>query len=184
MTHAATDRNAGGAPHRATMASVARASGLYPTAREIWARHPVLEKVSNDISFHIGNKLPGQDGPLLQDCLRDAIAGYRRAESVNRDPMQAYVESLVNRATDIFKIAVTAEDDSGTVLWDPLSEPFFEFEARYPDSKIGFEHGEGEEPGEVHGESALLLGVRVLPVYLARVLIRTVMGANLNARAA
>ena len=185
MAHATTDNGTAAARNRpSTMASVARASGLYPTAREIWTRHPILEKVSNDISLHLGIKLPGQDGPLLQDCLRDAIASYRRAESANQNPMYAYVESLVNRATDIFDLAVTAEVDDGTVLWDPLAEPYAEFEARHADSHIAFEKGRGEPLDEVKGESALLLGARLLPVYLARYLIRSVVHVNDNTRAA
>ncbi|MGF6440586.1 hypothetical protein [Paraburkholderia youngii] len=185
MAHVATDSGAAAARNRpATMAAVARASGLYPTARQIWTRHPILEKVSNDISLHLGIKLPGQDGPLLQDCLRDAIASYQSAENANQDPMYAYVESLVNRATDIFSLSVTAEVEDGTVLWDPLAESYPEFEARHGDSLISFEKGGEEVVDEVKGESALLLGARLLPVYLARYLIRTVVHVNDNPRAA
>lgn len=134
--------------------------------------------------MHLGIKIPGRDGSLLQDCLRDAIASYRRAEGTNRDPLHAYIQALVNRAADLFKLAVTAEVDEGTVAWDPLAEPYAEFESRHGNTQIVLEQGKETAEDEVEGESALLLGTRLLPVYLARNLIRTVVRANASPKAA
>lgn len=165
------------------MTAVARSAGLYPIAREIWTRNPVLEKVSNCVSMHFGTAIPGRDGSLLKDCLRDAIAGFKKAETERRDPVPAYVEALINRATEVFDLAVIAEVAEGRIAWDPLQEPLDEFASRYTECTISVAKEARDLRDEIPGESALLLGVRLLPEYVARYLVRAIVSRSLHTAA-
>ncbi|MFP3637946.1 hypothetical protein [Paraburkholderia sp. SIMBA_054] len=168
-----------------TMTQVAREAGLYPAASDLWTRHPDLKKLSNDVSMHLGSVLPGNlGGSLLKDCLVDAIAAFKAAEMGRReDPFKAYVLALVERATDVFDLAVTTVVDTGTIAWDPLHEPLSEFCRRYAESPLSVSKGSRPVPDVVEGESLLLLGVRLLPEYISRDLVRAVVARNTNVTA-
>jgi hypothetical protein len=162
-----------------TMTSIAREANLYPSARELWTRHPDLEWLSDSVTSHFGEGLPGRDeGSLLKDCLIDAIAAYRRAERDARDPVLLYMEALLTRATDVFDLVVTADVPEGRIQWDPLLESLWTFYDRHRESTVSVvKHGRSF-PDEVHGESLALLGVRLMPEYIGRHIVRAVVQSN------
>lgn len=162
-----------------SMSKVARLSGLYPAANKIWTRHPDLKGVTSKLHQHVGATLPGSfGGSLLNDCLLDAIAACRKAEEGNADPVFAYVEALFDRASDVFKLSVTADVHDGRIAWDPLEESLDAFRKRYAESQISVERQSREGEGELIGESLLLLGARLLPEYMARHIARVVVKRN------
>jgi hypothetical protein len=122
--------------------------------------------------------LPGQRGAsLLEDCLLDAIAAYHKAELDEEEPVEpvhAYVQALVKRASDVFELTVSARVENGLVEWDPLVEPLAAFCKRYSDCSVSVDRRPRAPSEEVAGESALLLGVRLLPEYVGRHLVREV----------
>jgi hypothetical protein len=162
------------------MTSIARDANLYPSARELWTRHPDLEWLSDAVTNYFGKGLPGrEEGSLLKDCLIDAIAAYRRAERDSRDPVLLYMEALLTRATDVFDLVVTADVTEGTIQWDPLLESLWAFYERHPESTLSVERHKRPNPDEVHGESLLLLAARLMPEYIGRHFVRAVVQSNI-----
>jgi len=162
-----------------TMTSIAREANLYPAARELWTRHPDLERLSDSVTCYLGEGLPGRnEGSLLKDCLIDAIAAYRRAERDSRDPVLLYVEALLTTATDVFDLVVTADVPAGSIQWDPLVESLWAFYDRHRENTVSVERHKRSFPDEVHGESLILLTVRLMPEYIGRHIVRAVVHSN------
>ncbi|WP_205804296.1 hypothetical protein [Burkholderia sp. Ac-20365] len=160
------------------MTQIAREGGVYPAASDLWTRHPDLKAWSNDLSAHLGPMLPGAHGNLLMDCLVDAIASYKKAEADGEDPVGAYVVALLERATDVFDIDVTASVEKGVIAWDPLQQSLPDFCRLYSDVPISVARGKRVVSDEVNGESLLLLGARLLPEYIGRHIVRKVIKRN------
>ncbi|WP_321816697.1 MULTISPECIES: hypothetical protein [unclassified Paraburkholderia] len=160
------------------MSKVARDSMLFPKARDIWLDHALLETASDSLAAHLSTALPGRDGPLLRDCLIDAVAAYRARE--DQDEFEAFVEYLVallERATDVFDLRVEARVANGIVCWDPLKEPVHAFVSRNRVSEITVTRKSPEEEMENdRDESVMLLSARLMPESIARQLVRRVIG--------
>lgn len=160
------------------MSKVAREGMLFPKARDIWLDHALLETASDSVAAHLSAALPGQDGPLLRDCLIDAVAAYRASEDA--DEFEAFVEYLVallRRATDVFDLRVEARVSNGVVCWDPLKEPVHTFVSRNAVSEVTVTRKSPEEGGENdRDESVVLLSARLMPESIARQVVRRVIG--------
>ena len=160
------------------MSRVARDARLFNRARDLWIRHPLLEEASNVIAAHLSLALPGRDDTLLKDCLIDAMAGVVQAERENLDVVPAYVLAMLRRATDVFDLSVRAAVPEGAIAWDPLTEPLGLFCTRYRGVEIAVMRVEREESDQYSDESTLLLGVRLMPEFIGRHLVRQVLSRH------
>ncbi|KAF7963361.1 hypothetical protein AWV80_10555 [Cupriavidus sp. UYMU48A] len=164
------------------MSRVARDSMLFPKARDIWLEHSLLETASDDVAAHLSTALPGRDGPLLRDCLIDAVSAYLATEKLGeREAIIAYLVALLRRATDVFHLSVEARVADGAVSWDPLRESLRSFVLRNGDGEISViprpvSDGENED----RDESTVLLVARLMPEPIARRVVRHVMSPAKN----
>lgn len=160
------------------MSRVARDWLLFTKARDIWVDHAMLELASDKVAAHFGAALPGHKGPLLQACLLEAISSYRQTEGQGTGPASvAYLVAMLRRATDVFDLSVQAEVVDGVVCWDPLTQSLSEFIAVNGGGDVSVSRRDRRQSSdETPDESTLLLGSRLMPETLGRLLVRHVMG--------
>ena len=159
------------------MSRVARDSMLFPKARDIWLEHALLEIASDGLAAHLSNALPGRDGPLLRDCLIDAVSAYRATEKRGEtEAIIAYLVALLRRATDVFDLTVEARVVDGAVSWDPLRESLRSFVLRNNDTEISVtDRPVSDAASKDRDESTVLLAARLMPEPIARHVVRHVM---------
>ncbi|MBB5547406.1 hypothetical protein A8H39_00860 [Paraburkholderia fungorum] len=164
------------------MSKVAREGMLFPKARDIWLDHSLLESASDSVAAHLSGALPGRDGPLLRDCLIDAVSAYRATEKQGEmEAFVAYLVALLRRATDVFDLSVEARVVDGVVSWDPLREPLLTFVTRNGDGEITVVRRPTEDGVENdRDESTVLLVARLMPEPIARRVVRHVMAQAKN----
>lgn len=159
------------------MSKVARDGMIFPKARDIWLDHALLESASDSLAAHLSGALPGRDGPLLRDCLIDAVSAYRATEK--RGEMEAFIAyliALLRRATDVFDLSVQARVVDGVVSWDPLRESLLAFVTRNGDGEITVTRRQtGDCVENDRDESTVLLVARLMPEAIARRVVRHVM---------
>ena len=159
------------------MSRVARDSMLFPKARDIWLEHALLETASDGLAAHLSSALPGRDGPLLRDCLIDAVSAYRATEKDGEmEAIIAYLVALLRRATDVFDLRVEARVVDGAISWDPLMESLRSFVIRNGDGEISVNpRPVGDSSNMDRDESTVLLVARLMPEPVARRVVRHVM---------
>ncbi|UIF89213.1 hypothetical protein [Cupriavidus sp. UYPR2.512] len=159
------------------MSRVARDSMLFPKARDIWLEHALLESASDGLAAHLSSALPGQDGPLLRDCLIDAVSAYRATEQHgDMEAMVAYLVALLRRATDVFDLSVEARVVDGAISWDPLRESLQSFVLRNAEGEISVSaRPVNDGATKNRDESTVLLAARLMPEPIARRVVRHVM---------
>lgn len=159
------------------MSRVARDSMLFPKARDIWLEHALLEAASDGLAAHLSSALPGQDGPLLRDCLIDAVSAYRATEQYgDMEAIAAYLVALLRRAADVFDLSVEARVVDGAISWDPLLESLQSFVHRNGDGEISVTARPVTDGATKNrDESTVLLAARLMPEPIARHVVRHVM---------
>lgn len=159
------------------MSKVARDGMLFPKARDIWLDHALLQSASDSLAAHLSGALPGRDGPLLRDCLIDAVSAYRATEKQGQtEAVVAYLVALLRRATDVFDLSVEARVVDGVISWDPLRESLLTFVSRNVDGEISVSRRPaGDTEGNDRDESTVLLVARLMPEPVARHVVRHVM---------
>ncbi|VVE14249.1 MULTISPECIES: hypothetical protein [Pandoraea] len=165
------------------MSKVARDGMLFPKARDIWLDHALLESASDSLAAHLSCALPGRDGPLLRDCLIDAVSAYRATEKQgDMEAFVAYLVALLRRATDVFDLSVEARVVDGVVSWDPLMESLMTFVTRNGNGEITVTRRPAEDGVDNNrDESTVLLVSRLMPEPIARRVVRHVMANAMRA---
>jgi hypothetical protein len=161
------------------MSKVARDGMLFPKARDIWLDHALLESASDSVAAHLSGALPGRDGPLLRDCLIDAVSAFRANEKHGEmEALIAYLVALLRRAADVFELNVEARVVDGIVSWDPLRESLQVFVTRNGESQITVTRRAEDTDRD---ESTILLVARLMPEPIARRVVRDVIARAKNA---
>ncbi|MFK0380212.1 hypothetical protein [Pandoraea sp. NPDC090278] len=157
---------------------IARGAGLYAAAQELWTKHPYLKTVADMVAAHLGPDIPGNSNCLLEDCLVDMISAFQSCSRDGRDPVPEVTVALMRRAAQVFRVCVTAGVPSGTIQWDAMKESYYSFLAAHDGASILITRIEGVDKEEMPGESAALLGARLLPEPAGRHIIRLVIAGN------
>ena len=138
--------------------------------------YPHLRFFSERLFKFLTEILPGERGPLVDECLREAVERAQAAEASGRDVLAAYCVGLVARAHLAVAKTVCAVWDRGSEGWDPFVEPLSEFLARHEGKSIEIlDEAAHEIPDHV---AKLALAARILPVWLLQEIVKDVVACE------
>ncbi|TXF11604.1 hypothetical protein [Pelomicrobium methylotrophicum] len=156
--------------NRKTLTEAIARAGIRSQARRLFSLYPYLEIWSARFCAWITELLPGKHGPLVDECLREAVERARDAEASGRDVHAAYCEGLIAHAHLAVAKTVCAIWDHGSEGWDPFVESLTGFLARHEGRKIEIlDEPAHEIPDHV---ARLTLAARVLPAWLLQDVVR------------
>lgn len=119
------------------LAAAVKAIGEHSLARIVWARYPLLERISTAYAKYIGSESVDADGkPLLETVLKHAFAELGQHPDDDDAARAAFINAVLSYSSDVFAQLAIVDTPSGEVQWMPFACGLMDFMASHPGSAV------------------------------------------------